>query len=429
MNRLPYLLSIIFSVLIIACNSSKKNSTPSAENAIEQLKKWIDAPGEEEQKALFYQSFSWKGLSKVEEQEAVDILYGYFEKKRRARLEKSWQEKRFVLGEHEMKIKLKTFGEKPTDGRSLYISMHGGGSTTPAANNQQWENQIRLYQPKEGIYIAPRAPTNTWNLWHQNHIDDLFDELIMAAVLFADVNPNKVYLTGYSAGGDGTYQLAPRMADRFAAAAMMAGHPNETQPQGLRNLPFALWMGANDAAYNRNKVAAQWGALLDSLQQLDPNGYQHQVQLVKDKGHWMERADTIGFQWMAQFQRNPYPDKIVWRQDDRQHSTFYCLYTPEDLLPTGQEIIVQFEGNTINVLQNPTDQLCIRLNDAMMNLDKPVIVQYQDKELFRQKIHRNIQHIWHNYTKRQDKAYAFCSGVILVKNEFVKEVVQLFPAY
>ena len=45
------------------------------------------------------------------------------------------------------------------------------------------------------------------------------------AVINEDVNPNKVYLLGYSAGGDGVYQLAPRMADRWAAAAMMADSP------------------------------------------------------------------------------------------------------------------------------------------------------------------------------------------------------------
>ena len=72
---------------------------------------------------------------------------------------------------------------------------------------------------------------------------------------------------GYSAGGDGVYQLAPRMADRFAAAAMMAGHPNETSPAGLRNIGFAIHMGALDVAYNRNEIARRWGVMLDSLQQ------------------------------------------------------------------------------------------------------------------------------------------------------------------
>jgi predicted peptidase len=69
----------------------------------------------------------------------------------------------------------------------------------------------------------------------------------------------EIYLLGYSAGGDGVYQLAPRMADRFAAASMMAGHPNDSTPAGLRNLPFALFMGGDDAAHNRNGVAREGG--------------------------------------------------------------------------------------------------------------------------------------------------------------------------
>ena len=42
-------------------------------------------------------------------------------------------------------------------------------------------------------------------------------------IAFYGVDSDRVYLMGYSAGGDGVYQVAPRMADRFAAAAMMAG--------------------------------------------------------------------------------------------------------------------------------------------------------------------------------------------------------------
>jgi poly(3-hydroxybutyrate) depolymerase len=48
---------------------------------------------------------------------------------------------------------------------------------------------------------------------------------------------------GYSAGGDGVFQIAPRMADHWAAAAMMAGHPGDAAALNLRNLPFTIFMG------------------------------------------------------------------------------------------------------------------------------------------------------------------------------------------
>ncbi len=181
------------------------------------------------------------------------------------------------IGEHRLRLLEKTFGEEPADGRSLWISMHGGGNAPPEVNDRQWQNQLKLYEPAEGIYVAPRAPTDTWNLWHEAHIDPLFDRLIETLVASRRVNPNRVFLLGYSAGGDGVFQLAPRFADRLAAASMMAGHPNETQPLGLRNLPFAIFMGGDDAAFNRNQVAADWRDQLAKLRADDTEGYPHRV--------------------------------------------------------------------------------------------------------------------------------------------------------
>ena len=97
----------------------------------------------------------------------------------------------------------RTFGQRPRDGWNLYLSMHGGGGAPAALNDQQWENQVKLYQPKDSLYIAPRAPTDNWNLWHESHIDPLFNRLIEDAIALADVNPDRVYIMGYSAGGDG----------------------------------------------------------------------------------------------------------------------------------------------------------------------------------------------------------------------------------
>ena len=116
-----------------------------------------------------------------------------------------------------------------------------------------------------GILFTPRSPTNTWNMWHQSHVDTFFNRIIQNMIAFHDVNPNRVYIMGRSAGGDGIYQVAPRMADRFAAAAMSAGHPNEASPLGLRNIAFAIHMGENDHLYDRNKVAVQWGNQLSEL--------------------------------------------------------------------------------------------------------------------------------------------------------------------
>jgi hypothetical protein len=276
----------------------------------------------------------------------------------------------------------KTFGKAPAGGHSLWISMHGGGGAPPAVNDSQWRNQIQLYQPAEGIYIAPRAPTDTWNLWHEAHIDPMFQRLIDNFVAFRGVNPNKIYLMGYSAGGDGVWQLAPRMADRFAAAAMMAGHPNEATLDGLRNLPFALFMGANDAAYDRNKIAVRKSAELDELSKSNPGAYIHMSRIYDGLGHWMNRKDAESLPWMAGFERNPWPNQIIWRQDDVVHSRFYWLEIPVNAALAGKKITAGFKQQTITVDGDIPPGFSLRLSDRLLDLDQEIkIIVNQGKPM------------------------------------------------
>ncbi|WP_379005379.1 dienelactone hydrolase family protein [Parapedobacter sp. GCM10030251] len=290
-----------------------------------------------------------------------------------------------------LRFEYRIFGDKPADGRSLYISLHGGGNAPAEVNDRQWTNQISLYKPKEGVYVAPRAPTNTWMLWHENHIDALFDELIKTAIVMEDVNPNKVYLLGYSAGGDGVFQLAPRMADRWAAASMMAGHPGDASILNLRNLPFAIFMGGKDAAYNRNGLAAEWGKKLDSLQQSDSQGYPHSVKIYPEDGHWMQRKDTIAIDWMAGYHRKPNPNKVIWVQDDRLHDRFYWLGVPQDNAATGKTLIASINKQTITIEHNDYDTFYLYLTDGLVNFNKPVRVIFQGKQLFKGKVKHNPQ--------------------------------------
>ncbi len=306
------------------------------------------------------------------------------------------------------------FGAKSKDGtRPLWISMHGGGGAPAQVNDQQWDNQKHLYEPAEGVYVAPRAPSNEWNLWHQAPVDQLFERLIEDLVICERVDPDRVYLMGYSAGGDGVYQLAPRMADRFAAASMMAGHPNDARPEGLRNLPFAIHVGGNDGAFDRNKVASQWGVMLDALAQSDPGAYVHQVEVHAGKGHWMDREDVSAVPWMAKYTRNARPQKVVWIQDDVTHPRFYWLAVDEP--KQGQRIVVERQGQEINILEAPPAlALRILLDDTMLDLDKDVRITQQGKELFVGRVPRSKAVIERTLQDRYDPKAAFTAEVKVI---------------
>lgn len=313
-----------------------------------------------------------------------------------------------------LRWKSRTFGEAPPDGRSLWISMHGGGNAPTAVNDRQWENQSRLYEPAEGIYVAPRAPTDTWNLWHEAHIDPLFQRLIDNHVALLGVNPDKVYLLGYSAGGDGVWQLAPRMADRFAAAAMMAGHPNEASLLGLRNLPFAIFMGGDDAAYGRNKVAAERAAELDRLAREDPGGYPHFVRIYEGVGHWMQKRDSEALPWMAGFRRQAWPKRIVWVQDDVVHRRFYWLQIPaEETVTERPRMTATVDGQTILVTGEAPASLRLRLSDALVDLDQPLTVSVNGRSAFAGLVPRRASEILASLEERADPATVATAVVVV----------------
>ncbi len=309
-----------------------------------------------------------------------------------------------TLGDKSLKWLEKSFGDAPAGSRPLWISLHGGGEAPAEINTRQWHNQIRLYQPEQGIYLAPRAPTNKWNMWHEDHIDPLFSRLIENMVALRGVDPDKIYLMGYSAGGDGVWQLAPRMADRFAAAAMMAGHPNESSLLGLRNLPFAIFMGENDRAHNRSKVAAEKSAEIAALQKADPGGYTHLSRIYPGLGHWMELKDAEALPWMIQFTRNPWPRKIVWFQDDVTHARFHWLRLPPGTAAKGMKITAALEGRVIRIDGDVPAGTRVLLSDRLLDLDQPVGVSINQGPVRETRPVRNLRAIRTALAERLDPA-------------------------
>lgn len=345
-------------------------------------------------------------LSREEAQAVRQLLW----EDRRARLIEErgddLRSKNIPHGEYSLRILEKEFGEEPEDGHSLWISLHGGGGTTKEVNDRQWYNQIELYKIDEGYYVAPRSPTNTWNMWHQDHVDPLIDRLIEDYIAIRGVNPNRVYLLGYSAGGDGLYHLGPRLADRLAAASMMAGHPNDSSPLSLRNLPFAILMGGKDAAYNRNTIAAEWGKKLDDLEAADPGGYPHFVRIFPEKGHGMDQEDAIALPWMAKHTRNPWPKKVVWEQGNAPGTRFYWLSLPGQSPKKGDLITADVDGQDIRIETKSVNALTLRLSDELLDLDRPVTVTVNGKRIFEGQVTRNAAAIAESLEERGDRESA-----------------------
>lgn len=298
-------------------------------------------------------------------------------------------------------------GEPDESGYPLFIALHGGGqSDTPDLNDSQWVHMTTYYQNsvEHGIYVNPRGVRDTWDCHFNPESYPLYDRLIENMIAFYDVDPNRVYLTGFSAGGDGVYAIVSKMPDRFASANMSAGHPNGLPLWNLYNMPLQLQVGENDTAYERNTVTAQYGKLLDEYQAELGGGYIHNTYVHQGQGHnfrdnsvenqtvmadsaaWLDsgdssvtETDTNAIRLIEQYVRNPLPERVVWdlsqRAEKRTGESFYWLQADSRIMEG--KIIVSYdkETNSINVEEcSITGEVTFLLNNDMLDLFAPITV-------------------------------------------------------
>jgi predicted peptidase len=129
----------------------------------------------------------------------------------------------------------------------LVLFLHGAGERGSDLAKVEIHGPPKLIaagQQIPAIVVSPQCPANEW--WtadtHLLALERLLDEIVAKY----RVDEDRIYLTGISMGGYGTWALAARQPERFAAAAPICGGGNAL-PAGrqLRNLP--IWAFHGDA--------------------------------------------------------------------------------------------------------------------------------------------------------------------------------------
>ncbi|MGC8833829.1 MAG: prolyl oligopeptidase family serine peptidase, partial [Armatimonadota bacterium] len=138
---------------------------------------------------------------------------------------------------------------------ALVLSLHGAAVEAIG--------QAEAYSPKSWAHIV--APTNRrpygfdWEDW--GRLDAL--EVLELAQKSLGTDPHRVYLTGHSMGGHGTWNLAANCPDRFAAIGPSAGWisfwsyggaPRQTQPSPIEELLQRCTAASDTLALSGNYV-------------------------------------------------------------------------------------------------------------------------------------------------------------------------------
>lgn len=135
-------------------------------------------------------------------------------------------------------------GERGSDNKAQL--KHGTGNFATDANRQKYPCYV----------VAPQCSSGQW--W--NTQADLLLELIADLQKQHRIDPQRIYVTGLSMGGFGTWELITRKPELFAAAAPICGGGDPAKAAACASLPIWVFHGDRDTVVrpelSRNMVEA-----------------------------------------------------------------------------------------------------------------------------------------------------------------------------
>jgi predicted esterase len=277
---------------------------------------------------------------------------------------------------------VKTAGKKPEGGWPVFIALHGGGGVPKAVNDSQWKVMEVYYRDQPTVpgylYIALRAPNDTWNGFYDAYVPPLIVHLIRQQVLFAGADPDKVFLMGYSHGGYGAFYIGPRIPDRFAAVHASAAAPSDSHSiaRNLRAMPFSFMIGEKDTAYGRIERCRAFEKEAQKLREAHKGEYPVRLELKPGMGH-VGLPDRDKVKEMYPHRRQATPRRVTWEVHGGSPSRLYWLAL--DRPAAGQVIDAEATRSKVHLLTQKVEKLTLRLDSRLVDISRPIEVVWNGK--------------------------------------------------
>ncbi len=125
----------------------------------------------------------------------------------------------------------------------LMVFLHGAGERGDDLDKVKVHGPPKLIEQGREfpfVVVSPQVPLNDW--WRPGMVV----ELIQYIVGKYHIDKSRIYLTGLSMGGYGTWETAMRYPQLFAAIAPVCGGGDTTMVHSLLNVPVWNFHGAKD---------------------------------------------------------------------------------------------------------------------------------------------------------------------------------------
>lgn len=186
----------------------------------------------------------------------------------------------------------------------LLLFLHGSGESGDDLSRVKLHGPPKLIEAGQDlpfIVVSPQAK-ETFG-WDTATLGALLDKVERQY----RVDPDRIYVTGLSMGGFGTWAMAAAFPNRFAAIAPICGSGNPETAAALRHLPIWAFHGAQDTVVPPEGSANMVKALRAA------GARDVQFTLYDDAGHdaWTRTYDDPKFwQWLARQKRGQHGEHL-----------------------------------------------------------------------------------------------------------------------
>ena len=164
---------------------------------------------------------------------------------------------------------------------ALVIVLHGRRNNakpedefTPQSIAKPWAKEVAQRRNPSFVVQPYYPPKSGWE-----KIPEQLDATVAHLMEHLPIDPQRVYLMGFSNGAQGTFQALARDPDRYAAAITVAGPVGIKSVVGKIKTPIRAWVGENDHDLNK---AERTVALAKALKE---SGVDIELEVVEGAGH------------------------------------------------------------------------------------------------------------------------------------------------
>lgn len=172
----------------------------------------------------------------------------------------------------------------------LILFLHGRGEQGEDLDRTQihgpFKKVAELKLPV--IIVAPQSPQDEW--WQADSLSALVDHLLETL----PIDKSRVYLTGLSMGGQGTWLLAMHRPEVFAAIAPICAFGKPGHAETLKDIPIWMFHGGKDDVIHFRESTE----MADALYKV---GNDARLTIYPDAGHdsWTDTYDNPEFyKWL-----------------------------------------------------------------------------------------------------------------------------------